>query len=41
MLEELIKDKIDIFLIYKTKLDSFLRSGQYVIKACSTAFRLD
>ena len=41
MLEELIKDKIDIFLISKTKLDSSFPSGQFVIKGYSTPFRLD
>ena len=41
MLEELIKDKIDIFLISETKLDSSFPSGQFVIKGYSTPFRLD
>ena len=41
MLEELIKDKIDIFLISETKLDSSFPSGQLVIKDYSTPFRLD
>ena len=41
MLEELIKDKIDIFLIYETKLDSSFPSRQFVIKGYSTPFRLD
>ena len=38
MLEELIKDKIDIFLISETKLDSSFPSGQFVIKGYSTPF---
>ena len=41
MLEELINDKIDILLISKTKLDSSFPSGKFVIKDCSTPFRLD
>ena len=41
MLEELIKDRIDIFLISGTKLDSSFLSGQFVIKGYSTPFRLD
>ena len=41
MLEELIKDKIGIFLISETKLDSSFPSGQFVIKGYSTPFRLD
>ena len=42
LLEELlIKDKIDIFLISETKLDSSFPSGQFVIKGYSTPFRLD
>ena len=41
MLEELIKDKIDIFLISETKLDSFFPSEQFVIKGYSTPFRVD
>ena len=41
MLEEIIKDKIDIFLISETKLDSSFQSGQFVIKGYSTALRLD
>ena len=41
MLEELIKDKIDIFLISETKLDSSFPSGQFVIKGYRTPFRLD
>ena len=41
MLEELIKDKIDIFLISETKLDSSFPSGQFVIQSYSTPFRLD
>ena len=41
MLGEIIKDKIDIFLISETKLDSSFRSGQFIIKGCSTLFRLD
>ena len=41
MLEEIIKDKIDIFLISETKLDSSFPSGQFVIKGYSIPFRLD
>ena len=41
MLEELIKGKIDIFIISETKLDSSFPSGQFVIKGYSTPFRLD
>ena len=41
MLEEIIKDKIDIFLISETKLDSSFPSEQFVIKGHSTPFRLD
>ena len=35
MVAEIIKEKIDIFLISKTKLDS----GQFIIKGYSTPFR--
>ena len=38
MLEEIIKDKIKIFLISKTKLDSFFPSRQFVIKGYRTPF---
>ena len=41
MIEELIKDKIDIFLISETKLDSSFPSWQFVIKGYSSPFRLD
>ena len=41
MLEELIKGKIDIFLITETKLDKSFPSGQFEIKGYSTAFRVD
>ena len=41
MLEELIKDKIDIFLISERKLDSSFPSGQFVIKGYIKPFRLD
>ena len=41
MLEELIKDKIGIFLISETKVNSFFPSGQLVIKGYNTPFRLD
>ena len=41
MLEELIKDKTEIFLISKTKPDSSFPCGQLVIKGYSTPFRLD
>ena len=36
-----MKDKIDIFLISETKLDSSFPSGQLIIKDYSTPFRLD
>ena len=38
ILEEIIKDKIKIFLISKTKLDSLFPSRQFVIKGYSTPF---
>ena len=41
MLEEIIEDKIDIFLISETKLDSSFQSKQFVIYGYSTPFRLD
>ena len=41
MLEEIIKDTIDIFLISEKKLDCSFPSGQFVIKVYSTPFRLD
>ena len=41
MLEELIKDKTDIFLASEAKLDSSFLSGQFVIEGYSTPFRLD
>ena len=41
MLEELIKDKIDIFLISETKPDSSFLRGQFSIKGYSRSFRLD
>ena len=41
MLEKLIRDKIDIFLISETRLDSSFPSGQFVTKSYSTPFRLD
>ena len=41
MLEELIKDKIDIFLIFETKLDIPFPSAQFLIESYSTPFRLD
>ena len=40
MLEELIKYKIDIFLISETRLNSSFPSGKFVIKGYSTHFRL-
>ena len=40
MVEELIKDKIDIFLISETKLDNYFPNGQFLIKGYSTPFRL-
>ena len=36
MLEEIIKHKSDIFLIFETKLDSFLPVGQFITKDYST-----
>ena len=39
ILEELIKDKIDIFLISKTKIDSSFPSGQFVIKGYTFQIR--
>ena len=41
IIEELIEDTIDIFLISETKLDSSFPNGQFVIKSYSTHFRLD
>ena len=41
MLEELIKDKIDVFLISEKKLDSSFPSGQFTIEGHTTPFRLD
>ena len=41
MLEEVIKDKIDIILISQTKLESSFPVGQFIIKGYSTPFRLD
>ena len=41
MLGDLIKAKIDMFLISETKLDSSFPSGKFVIKGYSTPFRLD
>ena len=41
MPEEMIKDKIDIFLISETKLYSSFPSGQFVVKGYSTPFRSD
>ena len=41
MLEEIIKNKINIFLIFETKLDSSFPSGKIVIKGYSTPLRLD
>ena len=41
MLEEIIKDKIDIFLIFETKHGSSFLAGQFMIKGYSTPFRLD
>ena len=41
MLEELIKDKIDIFLASDTKLDSSFPGEQFVFKGYSKPFRLD
>ena len=41
MLEEVIKDKTDIFLISKKDLDSSSPNGQFISKGYSTPFRLD
>ena len=41
MPEEIIKDKIDIYLSSETKLDSSFLSRQFIIKGYSTLFRLD
>ena len=41
ILEELIKDKTDIFSVSETKLDCSFSSRQFVIKGNSTPFRLD
>ena len=41
MLEEIIKDKTDIFLISEKNLDSSSPSGQFVIKGYSTPSRLN
>ena len=41
MLEELIKDKIDIFLISEAKLDISFPIGQFLIKSYSAPLRLD
>ena len=41
MLEEFIKDKIEIFLIFDTTLDSPFPSGLFIIKGYSTPFRLN
>ena len=41
MLKEIIKDKIDIFLISETKFDGSFPSGQFIIKGYSTPFRSD
>ena len=37
----MVEDKIEIFLISETKLDSSFPSGKFVIKGYSTPFRLD
>ena len=41
LLEEIIKDEINIFLISEAKLDSSFLSVQFVIKGYTTSFRLD
>ena len=41
MLEELIKDTIDMFLISEARLDSSFPSGQFLIKSYSAPLRLD
>ena len=41
MLEEIIKEQIDIFLISETKPDSYFQSGQFIVKAYSAPFKLD
>ena len=39
MLEEIIKDKIEIFLISEKKLNRSFPSGQFMIRGYSTHFR--
>ena len=41
MLEEIIKYKIDIFLIFVTKRDSSFPRGQFIIQGYNTPFKLD
>ena len=41
MLEEIIKDKTDIFLISETKLNWSFPAGQFLIKGYSAPFRVD
>ena len=41
ILDKLIKGKIDIFLISETKLGNSFPSGKFIIKGCSTPFRLE
>ena len=40
MLEEIVKDKTDIFLISEAKLDSSFPVGKIIIKDSSTPLRL-
>ena len=41
MLEEIIKDKIDILLISETRLDSSFPSDQFIVTGYSIPFRLN
>ena len=41
MLDKIIKDKLDIFLISETKLNSSFTAEQFIIKGYSTPFRFD
>ena len=41
MVEAIIKDKTEIFLISEAKLESSFPSAQFIIKGYSTPFKLD
>ena len=41
MLQGVIKDRVDIFLVSETKIDKSFPVGQFLIKGYSTPFRLD